>query len=70
MVILQENSFVNVHFHTKVATASTVDNKLSLTMMADCSFVNHKFLHSVGSRHAIHSIVSSNYVGNKVRLFN
>ena len=39
-VILQENSFPKVRFHTTVATASTVDNELSLTGVADCSFLN------------------------------
>ena len=33
-----------------MATASKVDDKLSLTGVADCSFVNCKFLYSPGSQ--------------------
>ena len=37
--------------HNTVATASTVDNQLSLTGVADRSFFNRKFLYFHGSRH-------------------
>ena len=47
--------------HTTVAMASTVDYELSLTRVADRSFVNHKFLCSPGSRHDIDSVKWSNH---------
>ena len=64
-VILHENSFLNVRFHTTVATASTVDNELTLTGVADRSFVNRKFLYSPGSRH---DCIDSNFQGINMQI--
>ena len=63
--MLQENSFRNVRFHTTVATASTVDNELSLTGVTDRNFVNRKFLYCPGSRH---DCINSSFQGINMQI--
>ena len=61
-VILQKKkNFRKVRFITKVALALTIDRKLSLSGVADRSFVNHKFVYFPGSRHDWIVSVMSNH---------